>query len=523
VKVACALLILASLCLSQVALASVQRFALVVGNNRGHGPDLELRYAESDAAKVAQVLKDLGGFQPSDVLLLQGEDASTVRASLIAFNDRIRSAQALPGQDALLFVYYSGHADAQALRLGSTRLELRELAQLVRGSAANARILVLDACRSGALTRLKGGKLSAPFELSAEARLPGEGMAFLTASTENEDAQESDEIRGSFFTNAFVSGLLGPADRDGDGLVVLEEAYLYARDATLRATSRTFAGPQHPSFQYQMRGQSSLVLTQPGIRHNNRGVLAFPKGIAFLVMLGDSAGPVVGELEPTAALPRLSLRPGRYFVRGRSADSLLEGQVEVTANSTRSVSADELTRVAYARLVRKGAGVRDLAHAFELGLALRGTLPTGATPCYGAAGGYQLSLASFSVGARLSACRSSYENEALSAATLEYAAALEVRHYWDYQVVSAFVGASLGAAFAHQSFETEGLAPARWATSPLGAFGIGAAFPIGARYFASVEALAELQLLNYQSDAFTDASLRWAFTPRGLLSVGCEL
>lgn len=35
----------------------------------------------------------------------------------------------------------------------------------------------------------------------------------------------SAEIRGSWFTHALVSGLLGAADRNRDGLVVLEEAY----------------------------------------------------------------------------------------------------------------------------------------------------------------------------------------------------------------------------------------------------------------------------------------------------------
>lgn len=140
------------------------------------------------------------------------------------------------------------------LRLGDTELELRELAQLVRGSAAKFRLLVVDACRAGELTRTKGGRVVAPFEI-AQAELGGEGMALLTAAAATEDAQESDEIRGSFFTHAFVSGLLGAADRNGDGTVVLEETYQHAYNATIASTSRTFAGTQHPTFQYEVKGQ----------------------------------------------------------------------------------------------------------------------------------------------------------------------------------------------------------------------------------------------------------------------------
>lgn len=51
-----------------------------------------------------------------------------------------------------------------------------------------------------------------------------------------------------FFTHAFVSGLLGVADSDRDGAVSLEEAYRHAYDATLRATSRTFAVRRTPRF-----------------------------------------------------------------------------------------------------------------------------------------------------------------------------------------------------------------------------------------------------------------------------------
>src|SRR5207248_6936924 len=105
--------------------------------------------AETDASRVGAMLQEVGGVRPENLVLLRGQDAATVRGALIAVNDRVRAA----GRQATLIVYYSGHADAAALHLGATSLELRELEQLVRGSAATFRLLILDACRSGALTR----------------------------------------------------------------------------------------------------------------------------------------------------------------------------------------------------------------------------------------------------------------------------------------------------------------------------------------------------------------------------------
>src|SRR5204863_443943 len=141
--------------------------------------------------------------------------------------------------------------------LGTTSLELRELEQLVRGSAASFRLLILDACRSGALTRVKGGTPIPPFEIQLGERVAGEGAVFLTSSSASEDSQESDEIKGSFFTHALVSGLLGAADANSDGRVTLDETYRYAYDATLRASSRSLAGVQHPTFEYDVRGMGA--------------------------------------------------------------------------------------------------------------------------------------------------------------------------------------------------------------------------------------------------------------------------
>ena len=44
--------------------------------------------------------------------------------------------------------------------------------------------------------------------------LAGEGVVFLTSSSANEDAHESDTLKGSFFTHYLVSGMLGAADTD---------------------------------------------------------------------------------------------------------------------------------------------------------------------------------------------------------------------------------------------------------------------------------------------------------------------
>ena len=143
----------------------------------GHGYD--------DAAKVFDVLTKLGRVSPENAILLQGEPPDTVRRVLIAVNDRIR-ADVAAGDEAVLFVYYSGHADAQSLHLGDAELEIRMLRQLVRGSAATVRLLMLDACRSGSLTRVKGVQPTQRFDVKLEESLDHQGMVLLTSSSATE-------------------------------------------------------------------------------------------------------------------------------------------------------------------------------------------------------------------------------------------------------------------------------------------------------------------------------------------------
>jgi hypothetical protein len=488
------------------ASAAVQRFAIVVGNNQGYGTDAPLRYAESDAEKMGRVLRELGGYRPENVVLLRGESAGAVEGVLAAVNDRVRAAKAAPGNDAVLFVYYSGHADRRALHLGESRLELSRLAALVRESDANVRLLVVDACRSGALTRVKGGRIVAPFDLGDEV-LAKEGIAFMTASSEDEDAQESDELKGSFFTHALVSGMLGAADDDRDGQVVLEEAYAHAYAATLRSTSTTLAGAQHPAFHYDVRGQGSLVLTRLAASSAERGLLTFPGRADFLVMKDSERGEVVGEVPGGRRARTLSLRPGRYFVRGRAPAALLEGNVSIGAGQRLSIDEARLDRVEYARLVRKGAGGRSSSHAVEVGAQFRTVLPNASTPCWGALVGYRLSLEWLTFAPRFAYCKSSFENDTLRARTEELALSITALRVWDRAPSSVYAGLGLGGTLTRQSFETRGEAPVRLSLSPFGSLTVGALRSLGSRGYVGFEGVLESHLLNLQQDSISEPAL----------------
>ena len=492
---------LALLLLATPARAAVERFAVVVGNNIGAPEDGPLRYAETDAGRVAAVLREVGDVRPTNLVLLRGEDADTVRRTLIAINERVRAA----GDQTVLLVFYSGHADAEALHLGNSRLELAELEQLVRGSAARFRLLILDACRSGALTRVKGGTPVPPFDVQVSERVPGEGAVFLTSSSASEDSQESDELKGSFFTAALVSGLLGAADADGDGKVTLREAYAYAYVTTLRASSRSLAGTQHPTFQYEFRGQGDLVLTTLVDPRGSRAWVVFPEGRTYLLFSDSPDGAVVGEVGAGDSVRRLSVRPGRYFVRGRAPDVLLEGSLEVQAGSTVLIDESTLTRTAYARLVRKGEGSRDSVQGLQAALVASTALSDASGACLGVVVGYALEFKARTIIPRLAYCHSGFTNPNLSASTNQVDAEVRAAYVWDLSFVSVEVGVTVGGAWLEQSFQTTGLAPPRSTLALQLSPDIAVSRDLGERAYLFLEFAAATYLYDMQ-DTATGAS-----------------
>ena len=489
------------------ARADVQRFAVVVGNNAGDGNDASLRYAESDAARIHDVLRDLGGFSPVNMLLLRGEDARTVEESLIAFNERVRTAMSQPGTQALLFVYYSGHADAEALHLGKSRLPTRLLTQLLRGSAATFRLMVLDACRLGAVTRTKGGHIVKGAPLALQEVLPENGLAILTASAAHEDAQESDEIGGSFFTHALASGLLGAADHDEDGAVSLSEAYQHAYDSTLRASSRTLYGTQHPTFRFDLAGQGAVVLTRPELFAASRASLQFPAGLGFLVLRSGPDGTVVGEIGPNDRHRALSVRPGRYFVRGRGTDALFERELDVAAGSTTRLETSEMRRVDYARLVRKGGRSSGLAHGPDIGPWMRSPLSLASGACIGAFVGYSMQFEQFGLHGKFGLCSSGFANRRVQAVVNEYDLALKVSRNWDLGALSFDAGLGGGAALFTQRFKTRGLAPSRESMSPFLLLATGTALDLEGGYTLGLDVQGETHFLRLEESA-VEFSLR---------------
>ena len=329
----------------------VQRFAIVAGHNIGTSSSTPLRFAQKDAAKMAHLFATLGRIPSKNIMVLTAPSTADLEAAFVETSNRIRKEA---GRRTELFVYYSGHADEHGLQLSEDLFAMGRLRTLVSESPASVTIAIIDACHSGAIVRDKGGKRVPLLDLSLSPDSTATGHAIITSSSAGEKSQESDELRGSFFTHFLASGMRGDADGSGDGKVTLYELYNYAYNKT-RLRSLTSGGrQQHPSFDYAMKGQGQIVVTYPS------------SGLARLVLPADLSGnfllyspaqdSVLAEITKKVGKEAvLAVPPGVVELFKRTDSTLLRTRVEVIEGQVTRLEPGQMEEVSRTYLLEKGA------------------------------------------------------------------------------------------------------------------------------------------------------------------------
>ncbi len=346
------------------------RLAVLAAANQGGAGTRPLRYAGRDAHKVRDVLVELGGFAPEDVLLLEEPGGEDLLAALGAVEARLAGLPEAERGRALLLLYYSGHAEGGRLLLGEERLPMEALRAALRASAAGVRLAFLDACGSGEITRTKGVTRAPSFVVEGPSE-QARGLVILASSAHDESSQESDDLRGSFFTHYLATGLRGDADRGGDGQVTLEEAYGYAYHRTVVRTAGTRGGTQHPTYTYDLKGNGQVVLTRLGVRAALELPEDAPPGEYLVYDVGRDV--VVAEIaKGRDRRHRLALAPGTYAVRRREADQLQLQTLEVAAEGVTVLDPARFEPIAFEDDVTKGAELLLRARAGRVRLAVDG-------------------------------------------------------------------------------------------------------------------------------------------------------
>jgi uncharacterized caspase-like protein len=137
---------------------------------------------------------------------------------------------------------------------------LTRVREIVEDAPAHAKIIVLDACHSGADI---GGKGPRPMSVEFIRRVfeEAEGLAVLASCKQGQLSYEWRENERSVFTHFLLEALTGEADRDEKGFVTVQDASRHVTDGVkLWASQRNLS--QTPTLQYTVAGDIILVTVQ---------------------------------------------------------------------------------------------------------------------------------------------------------------------------------------------------------------------------------------------------------------------
>ena len=133
---------------------------------------------------------------------------------------------------------------------------MSDVREIIEQSPAHAKVIVLDACHSGASIGKAEPTMSPAFirRVFEEA----EGMAVLASCKQGQQSWEWQAKQRSVFTYYLLEALSGHADLDGKGFVTVSDVSRHVTDG-VKAWAVNAGVPQTPTLQYTVAGDIILL------------------------------------------------------------------------------------------------------------------------------------------------------------------------------------------------------------------------------------------------------------------------
>lgn len=241
-----------------------QAWAVLVGINTYEDAYIaDLQVCVGDVAAVHRALAP--SYQVARLLTDATPERLPTRANILGELSILSQAA---GEGDLLLFYFSGHGmaeegesyllprDARLAALKHTAVNMRDVRELIEQSPARAKVIVLDACHSGASIG-KAGPAMTP-EFIQQVFEKAQGIAVLASCMQKQQSWEWPAKKQSVFTYYLLEALRGQADLDNKGFVTVSDASRYVTDGVKRWAAQEGV-PQTPTLQYTVAGDIILL------------------------------------------------------------------------------------------------------------------------------------------------------------------------------------------------------------------------------------------------------------------------
>jgi uncharacterized caspase-like protein len=248
------------------------KWAVLIGIDRYHESLGSLKYAAADCRALRDTIVSGPLRFPGDqVLLLDDSGDSDHRPTFANIHQSLSSWLSVPNENDLVFVFFAGHgrlvdgttylvpSDATLASIHTLGIPLRNVQDVIERCKAQRKLLVLDACHSGAgrdVCVMAGGM--------QEAIAQGTGIYTISSCGAEESSHEWDETGHGVFSHFLTEALSGGCPPAADGCVTADRVYEWVHEhvAKWAAQHRCSQTPQRFA-----KGAGALVLSQSAPDH----------------------------------------------------------------------------------------------------------------------------------------------------------------------------------------------------------------------------------------------------------------
>ncbi len=233
-----------------------------------HSGFTKLRVCTEDARRVAQAFRDVRELNadPSQIRLLAASPNAAERPTGGQIYSAVKMLAESATEDNRVLVFFSGHGvrienefylvpeDGNS-QITKTMIAFRELLELLDGSDAKHKIVVLDACLSGpTATNFKSPLSEASPKFLTEYIEQTKGTAILASSTADQPSTIlSPDPKVSLFTHFFVNALQGKPEALDGKLLTLDSLFTFVSTSVVKS-SKSYGKTQQPTLKATATG-----------------------------------------------------------------------------------------------------------------------------------------------------------------------------------------------------------------------------------------------------------------------------
>jgi len=225
---------------------TTDRWAVLIGINGYHESLGRLKYSINDCRRLAEVLTTGDDAFPADqVLVLADDEATERRPTYTNIHSWLASWLAQPDEDDTVLVFFAGHGremdgkcylvpgDATLQTIHVTGIPVLYIQELLNRCKARQKVLILDACHSGA-----GRDVSTMAAPMMETLSAGKGIYTMTSCDVDEVSHEWGEKKQGVFSYYLAEALSGSCPPDAHGRITAEAVYEHVCDCVRRWAAR---------------------------------------------------------------------------------------------------------------------------------------------------------------------------------------------------------------------------------------------------------------------------------------------